>query len=131
MFRRSFCFMKQKPNPCSRSCYLSRVSMNTSRFRFVIGEEICEFHAHENNKSIRGVLEKVYPDCTLVLEYCQCFDACSCENGHYIATSRWISQDPGKPWIGSREHYEVPLEIVTSRGLFHYVDFESETRFEN
>lgn len=98
-----------------------------TRFRFVIGNEVCEFNALENDKSIREKLEKKYPDCTLELKYCQCADmgnpTCNCVDGHFISTSRWISPDPLKPWIGTREEYNVPLEVVDNRGgSFRYWD---------
>jgi len=82
-------------------------------FQFTIGADTYRFISKEDNKSIRNALEKEYPNCGLELCYCMCMDACSCENGHFIYTSKWVSPHPLTPWAGSNIDYRVPLQVVS------------------
>lgn len=83
-----------------------------STFQFTIAGNTFTFTSKEDNISIRNTLEKEYSNCQLELCYCMCMDACSCEDGHFINTSEWVSPHPLTPWIGSNVDYRVPLQIV-------------------
>jgi hypothetical protein len=98
-------------------------------FRFTVDGDLCEFQAKQDNKSIRNALEQNYPNCQLELDYCQCMDACSCNDGHYITTSKWVSPNILTPWIGSNVDYRVPLLIVLNGVASDYSDPSSGNRF--
>ena len=75
-------------------------------FQFIVDGETFNFTSKQNNKSIRNAIEQNYPNCEIELNYCMCIDACSCKtcsckNSHYILTTKWISADPLKPWVGN------------------------------
>ncbi len=80
-------------------------------FKFTLGEEIEIFLCEDDIYALRKYFDKNFPNVTLFEEYCMCMDACSCENGHYVGTSRWESKDPTKPWIGENVEYSEPLYV--------------------
>ena len=99
-------------------------------FQFTVDGEVLKFTANMSNKSIRNSLESSYPNCTLELRYCLCMDACQCEEGHFVSTSKWCCDDISKPWLGRNVEYSVPLQIVTNDGsASNYTDSANGNRF--
>jgi hypothetical protein len=104
-----------------------------TEFQFTIGADTFRFTAKEDNKSIRSALEKEYPNCELELNYCMCMDACSCENGHFIHMTKWVSPNMMTPWIGADVEYRVPLQTICYKNgaeiVCEYSDTASGNRY--
>ena len=81
------------------------------RFRFVIkdGQETIEFTVAPD-QTIEDALQSTVENAHIKKDYCNCYDMCYCENGHYVAMHRFEYANPEKPWEGKMENYYVPLE---------------------
>jgi hypothetical protein len=99
-------------------------------FQFTVDSEVFTFKEDAKNTSIRDCLRREFPNCDLVLDYnCMCINACDCVEGHFVSTSKWVSDDISKPWEGSNVEYYVPLQIVHNGVARDYTDHASGNRY--
>jgi hypothetical protein len=80
-------------------------------FQFTIDGETCMFASEADNNDIQSDLAKEYPNVSLDISYCDCYDRCDHKNGHFITTTKWITEDPYKPWLGYTKEYRVRLQV--------------------
>lgn len=82
---------------------------DSRKFRFVIDGEVFNFSVR-SDEAVSSVFNSTFPKAELEMNYCQCYDRCSCVNGHFVNMEKFEYDDPEKPWEGQRKFYHVRLE---------------------